>query len=130
MEEFPATTSPEKQQASPLFTDWLDGKTVSNDGLGKQVDRAGLFDRVVDLAMQLGGNSGDAARKNLAGFRGELGEKLRVGGNDLIGWDVMTATRHLAVRLAEIDAALDCFWLGHGKQKLVVSGVRGEGSGV
>ena len=79
--------------------------------------------------MQLGGNSGDAARKDLPGFRGELGEKLRVSGDDLVGWNIMTATRHLAVRLAEIDAALDCFWLGHGKLKLVVSGVRGEGCG-
>ena len=129
MEEFPPIRSPEKQRASPFFTDWLVGKTVTSDRLGKQIDRAGLLDRVVDLAMQLGGNSGDAARKNLPGFRRELGEKLRVRSDDLVGRDVMTATRHLSVRLAEIDAALNCFWLGHGKQKLVVSGVRGEGCG-
>ena len=115
MEEFPPIRRPEKQRASPLFADWLDGKTVSCDRLGKQIDGAGLLDRVVDLAMQLGGNSGDAARKNLPGLRRELGEKLRVRSDDLVGRDVMTATRHLAVRLTEIDAALDCFWLGHGE---------------
>ena len=71
--------------------------------------------------MKLGGNSGDAAGKDLPGFGRELGEKLRVGRYDLIGRDIVTATRHLAVRLAEIDSALNCFWLGHGKQKLVLA---------
>ena len=51
----------------------------------------------------------------------ELGEKLRVGGDDLIGRDVVTATRHPTVRLAEVNTALDSFWLGHGKQKLVLA---------
>lgn len=83
--------------------------------LGKEVDRAGLLDRVVDLAMQLGGDTGDAARKNLAGLGGELGEKLRIGCDDLIGRNIMTTTRHSTVRLAEVNTALNCFWLGHGK---------------
>lgn len=68
--------------------------------------------------MQLGGNSGDATRKNLAGLRRELGEKLRIGGDDLVCRNVVTTTRHPAVRLAEVNTALNCFWLGHGKWKL------------
>ena len=63
--------------------------------------------------MKLGGNSGNATRKNFAGLRGELGEKLGVGGDNLVRRDVVTTTRHSAVRLAEVDTALDCFWLGH-----------------
>ena len=83
--------------------------------LRKQVDRAGLLDRVVDLAMKLRGNTGHAAWKDLAGFRRELGEKLRIRGDDQIGRDIMPTTRHHAVRLTEIDSALDGFRLGHGK---------------
>ena len=89
--------------------------------LRKEVDRAGLLDRVVDLAVQLRGNSGDTARKNLSGFGRELGEELRVGGDDLVGRNVVTTTRHPTVRLTEVDTALNCFWLGHGKW----GGVRG-----
>ena len=71
--------------------------------------------------MELGGNSSDAAGKDLPGFSRELGEKLRIGRNNEIGWDVVPAARHFAVRLAEIDTALNCFWLGHGKLKLVLA---------
>jgi hypothetical protein len=85
----------------------------ANDCLRKQVDGAGLFDRVVDLAMQLGGNSGDAAWQNFTGFSRELSKKLRIRGDDLVGRDVVTTARHLTVRLAEVDAALDGFRLGH-----------------
>ena len=84
-----------------------------------------MFDRVGDPAMKLGGDSGDAARKDLAGFGGEFGEEFRIGGNDLIRRNIVTAARHLPVGLAEIDTALNCFRLGHGK----LSGVRGEGCG-
>ena len=80
---------------------------------GHQVDRAGLLDRVVDAAVQLGGNTGHAARKDLAGFGGELSEDLGVCGRQLLDRDVLPAAGHLAVRLAEIDAALDGLWLGH-----------------
>jgi len=65
--------------------------------------------------MELGGDTGHTTRKNLAGLGGELGEKLRVGRDDLLGRNVVTAARHFAVRLTEIDTALDCFWLGHCK---------------
>ena len=95
----------------------------------KQIDCAGLLDRGVDLAVQLGGNSGHAARQNLAGFRGELGQQLRVGGDDLTGWDVVPAARHLAVRLTEIDTALNCFWLGHGnRERLLLAKFAVEGA--
>ena len=86
-------------------------------GLWQEVDRARLFDRVGDPAVKLGGDSGDAARKDLAGFRGEFGEKLRIGRDDLIGRDVMPTTRHHPVGLAEVDTTLDCFWLGHWKNQ-------------
>ena len=82
-------------------------------GLRKKADRAGLLDRAGDPAVKLGGNSGDAAWKDLAGLGRELREKVRIRVNDLIGRNVMPATRHLPVRLAEVDTALDCFWLRH-----------------
>jgi hypothetical protein len=88
---------------------------------GKKIDRAGLLDCVVDFAVKLGGNSGHAAREDFPGFSGELGEELRIRGDYEICWDIVTAARHFAVRLAEIDAALDCFWLGHGLLKLVLA---------
>ena len=102
-----------RQKSQPVLTDWL-FENVCFACLRKQVDRAGLLDRVVDLAMKLSGNTGDAAWKDLAGLRRELGEKLRIGGDDQIGRDIMPATRHHAVRLTEIDTALNCFRLGHG----------------
>ena len=98
------------KKASPSVTGWL-FEIAECVGLRKQVDRAGLLDRVVDLAMKFRRDTGDAARKDLAGLRRELGEKLRIGRDDEIRWDVMPATWHHAVRLAEIDTALDCFWL-------------------
>jgi len=92
---------------------------------GHQVDRAGLLDRVVDVAVKLGGNARHAAGKDLAGLGGELAEDLGIGRRQLLDRDVLPAASHLAVRLAEIDAALDGLWLGH-----KISGVRGEGCGV
>jgi hypothetical protein len=82
-----------------------------------------LLDRIVDLAMQLGGNSSDAAWKNFSGFGRELGEKLWIGCYDLVGRNVMPTTGHFTVRLTEIDTALDCFWLGH--KKLAEFAVKG-----
>ncbi len=82
--------------------------------LRQQIDRPGLFDRVVDLAMQLSGNTRHPARKNLAGLGGELGKKLGISRYDEVGGNIMPAARHHAVRLTKVDSALDCFWLGHG----------------
>ena len=103
-----------KQKSHPDGSGRLDWKRFFSDRLRKQVDRAGLLDRVGDLAVKLGGDTGDAARKDLAGFGGELGQKLRIGGDDEVSRDIVPTTRHHAVRLTEIDTALDCFWLGHG----------------
>jgi hypothetical protein len=102
-------------KSQPVVTGWL-FKCLATAGSGQQVDGAGLLDRVVDFAMQLGGDSGHAAWQDLAGLRRELGEKLRIGCDDLIGRDIVTAARHTTVRFTEVDTALDCFWLGHFKR--------------
>ena len=82
-------------------------------GLGQQVDRAGLFDRAGDAAVKLGGDSGHAARQDLAGFAGELAEQVRVGVDHLIDRDIIPADGHSAVGLAEGDTTFDCFRFGH-----------------
>lgn len=89
--------------------------------LWHQVDRAGLLDRVVDLAVQFRGNAGNTARKNFSSLGTELAENFCVKRSDLLDRDVLPTAGHLAVRLTEIDAALDGLWLGHN-----ISGVRGE----
>ena len=114
MEECALSTGGRETKKAGPFVRTGFGKRGLETSSVEQVDRTRLLYRVGDLAMQLGGNSGHAARKDLSGFGGELGEKLRVGGDDQIGRDIMPATRHHAVRLTEIDTALDCFWLGHG----------------
>ncbi len=106
------------------MTDWLFRKILT-DALWQQVDGPGLLDRVVDLAVKLRGNSGHAAWQDFARLGGELREKLRIGGDDEIGRNVMPTTRHHAVRLTEIDTALNCFWLGHGKEVLAEFAVKG-----
>lgn len=93
--------------------------------LRHKVDRAGLLDRVVDMAMKLGGNTRHAAWQDLSGLGGELAKKLWISWCQLLNRDVLPAAGHLAIRLAEIDAALDCLWLGH-----KINGVRGEEYGV
>lgn len=90
--------------------------------LWHQVDRTGLLDRVVDLAVQFRGNACHSARKDFTGLGSEFAEYFGVEGCDLLDRDVLPAAGHLAVRLAEINAALDGLWLGHD-----ISGVRGEG---
>jgi hypothetical protein len=82
-----------------------------------------LFDRVVDLAMQLCRNSSDTAWKNFPGLRRELSEKFWIGRYDLIGRNVMPTTGHFTVRLTKVNTALDCFWLGH--KKLAEFAVKG-----
>jgi hypothetical protein len=89
--------------------------------LRHKVDRAGLLDRVIDVAMKLGGNTCHAAWQDLSGLGAKLAEKLWIGWRQLLDRDVLPAAGHLAVRLAEINAALDGLWLGH-----KISGVRGE----
>jgi hypothetical protein len=115
-----------KQKASLDDQTGLMGKIEkSESSLWQQVDRAGLLDRVVDLTVQLGGNSGDAAWQDLTRFGGELGEKLRIRGDDLIRRDVVTTARHATVRLTEVDTALDGFRLGHEEKGLAKFAVKG-----
>lgn len=81
--------------------------------LGHQVNSAGLLDRVVNLAMQFCGNAGNTTWKNFSGLGSELTEDFGIEWIDLLHGDVLPTAGHLAVRLAEIDAALDGLWLRH-----------------
>lgn len=63
--------------------------------------------------MKLRRNARHAAGKDLACFGRKLDEYFWVGRCQLLDRDVLPAAGHLAVRLAEIDAALDGLWLGH-----------------
>lgn len=81
-----------------------------------------MLDRIVDFAVQLRGNASNTAWENLSGFGSKFAENFSIERIDLLDRDVLPAAGHLAVRLAEIDAALDGLWLGHN-----ISGVRGEG---
>lgn len=87
-----------------------------SEALWQKVHGARLFDRVGDSAMELGGDSRHAAREDFTSLGGELGEQLGIGVNDLTHRDVMPTARHLAVRLAEVNTALNCFWLRHGSR--------------
>lgn len=52
--------------------------------LRQKVDGTGPLDFTGHLAVHLGGQPGHAAGKNLAGFRGELGQEIGVEQIDLI----------------------------------------------
>ena len=71
--------------------------------LRQKVDRAGPLDFTGDLAVHFGGQPGHAAGKDFAGFRGELGQEIRVEQIDLVHRDVETAARHLAIARAETN---------------------------
>ena len=73
--------------------------------LRQKVDGTGPLDFTGYLAVHLGGQPGHTAGKNLAGFRGELGQKIRVEQIDLIHRDVETAARHLTIARAETNTA-------------------------
>lgn len=72
--------------------------------------------------MQLRGNASDTAWKNFPRLRSEFTENFSIEWRNLLHGDVLLAAGHLAVRLTEVDTALDSLWLGHN-----ISGVRGEG---
>ena len=90
-------------------------KSVSWNLSGEKIHGTRTLDRIRDPAVKLCRNTGHPARQNLASLSGELGEKFRIGENHLVRRDVMTTTRHLPVRLAEIDTTLNGFGLRHGK---------------
>ena len=81
--------------------------------LRKEVDRAGLLDRVIDFAMQLSGNTCHTTWKNFSRFGGEFTKNFRIRWNQLLDRDVLSAAGHLAVSLTKIDTALYGLWLGH-----------------
>ena len=94
---------------------------ISLRRLRHKIDRAGLLDRVVDLAMQFCGDASHPAWKDLSCFGSEFTENFWVRRDKLLDRNVLPTAGHLAVRLAEVNAALDGLWLGHN-----ISGVRGE----
>ncbi len=65
------------------------------------MERARLISRVTLRCILADSPAG----KNLAGFRGELGQKIRIEQIDLIHRDVETAARHLAIARAETNTA-------------------------
>lgn len=89
--------------------------------LWHQVDRTGLLDRVVDLAVQFRGNASYTAWKDFSSLGSKFAENFGIERSDLLDRDILPTAGHLAVRLTEINAALDGLWLGHN-----ISGVRGE----
>ena len=56
--------------------------------------------------MQFGGNTGDPAWIDFAGFGDELGQKLRMLVADLFGRNIEATPRHLPVVAAQIGKAL------------------------
>ncbi len=84
-------------------------KTISTErdfpwGLLRQkVDGTSPLDFTGNLAVHLGGQPGHSARKNLAGFRSELGQEIGVKQIYLIHRDVETTTRHLTIARAETN---------------------------
>ena len=67
------------------------------------MERARLISRVTLRCILA--DSPVTAGQNLAGFRGELGQKIRIEQIDLIHRDVETAARHLAIARAETNTA-------------------------
>ena len=79
-----------------------------------QESGAGALDLLGDLAVDVGGHTGHAAGKDFAGLGGELLQEVGVLEVDRIGGDVEATTRHGAVGLAEVAAALRGLGCAHG----------------
>ena len=77
---------------------------------------AGALDLAGDFAVQVSSEARHATGKDLAGFRREFAEKFRVFEVDRVGRDVKATAGHAAVCLAEVAAALFCFWCAHGRE--------------
>ena len=87
-------------------------------GLLHQKRRAGTLDLPRDLAVEVGGESGHAAGKDLSGFRRELAKQFGVLEVDRVGRNIEATTGHAAVGLAKIAAALGCLGCAHGGDSL------------
>lgn len=71
-----------------------------------EVESASSLDLTSDLAVELRGNAGRAARIDLSRFGREFREKLRIEVAYLLGWNVVTATWHLAIRTSKVHGSL------------------------
>ncbi len=76
-----------------------------------QKDRAAALDFAGDPAMQMRGHAGDAARKNLAAFRDEFFQEIRILVIDRLDRDVDPAARHGAIRASKCGTAFGSFGL-------------------
>lgn len=74
---------------------------LTGQKLTEEVAGAGALDLTGDLAVKLGGNTSDTARKNLTSLGSEFLQKVGVLVVHFCFWDVMTAVRHGAVSLPE-----------------------------
>ena len=63
--------------------------------------------------MQVSGEAGHATGKDLAGLGRELTKEVGVLEVDRVRGDVEATAGHAAVGLAEVAAALFCFWCAH-----------------
>jgi len=81
--------------------------------LAHQQCLARALDRVVDLAVEARRDAGCAPGHDLSSLGDVALEEFRILPVDRVERDVHAAARHGPVGLAEIGAALRCFWLAH-----------------
>jgi len=74
----------------------------------------GPLDLIGDLAVQMGGHSGNPAGDDFTAFRDEAFEEIGIFVIDCLEGQVDAAPRHRLVGFAEIGTALRCFRL-HGR---------------
>ena len=104
----------QKKRATGLVARFLQSIVCLETGASAhQESLAGALDRIVDLAVETGGNAGCAAGENLAGFGDVALEKFGILPVDGVEGDVHATARHGPVGLAEVGAALGCFWQAH-----------------
>src|SRR5690606_1664330 len=120
---------PTKQNGIRLSPDPVASKkSMCPEEESHQVERTGALDLASDAPVQLGGNASDAPGIDLAGFRGEIAEELRIEVAHLLRRDVKAAARHAPVGATEVDGSLFGF-RAHGVGKTGISASRGAGCG-
>ncbi len=83
---------------------------MSGSALRNEIERASTFDLTSDETMYLSWHTSDAAWQDFSSGGSEFAEQVRIGVIDLIDGDVLAAAGHAAIRFAESNAALNCFW--------------------
>lgn len=78
-----------------------------------QVQGAGALDLASDLTMLLRGDASCAAWVDLTGLGREFTQEIRIEIADAFRWDVVTATRHLAIRAAHVHRSFFGLWACH-----------------